>query len=228
MATRRGSRSLLGAGLFALAAIGGTVAARPAGQTAPLIVELGLEGDLSAMWELVTDPPTPIGQVCVPRADGVIAVAGTPIGYIATKGIFHEYRVHAEWRWTDKPGNGGALVHITTGPKDRQWPVCFQVQWKHGAAGDLLPMAGATFAEALTTPPGAATPLRAHAGPDSERPVGDWNTCEIVCARGAIEVSINGVAQNRVSGLSASEGKVGFQLEGTPFEMRRVKISPLR
>lgn len=63
---------------------------------------------------------------------------------------------------------------------------------------------------------------------DSERPVGEWNTSDVVCRGSAIEVSINGVTQNRVTGVSVSEGKVGFQLEGTPFELRNVTITPLR
>jgi hypothetical protein len=179
-------------------------------------------------WEFVTDPTIPIGQVCTVRPDGVVAVAGLPVGYIATTASYRNYRLHAEWRWTDKPGNSGALVHISSGPKDRQWPVCLQVQWKNKAAGDLLPMAGATFSEPLSTPPGAKTPQLNHSAVDSERPVGEWNTSDVVCRGSAIEVSINGVTQNRVTGVSVSEGKVGFQLEGTPFELRNVTITPLR
>jgi hypothetical protein len=180
-----------------------------------------------AGWEFVADPPTGIEQVCTVRADGVVAAAGAPVGYIATRTSHRDYRLHAEWRWTAKPGNSGALVHISTGPKDRQWPVCFQVQWKNTAVGDLLPMAGATFAEALSTPPGAKTPQLTHSAPDSERAVGEWNACDVVCRGTTIEVTVNGVAQNRVTGVSVAEGKVGFQFEGTPFELRNVSIAPL-
>jgi hypothetical protein len=193
------------------------------GQEAAGTLSAGFAG-----WDFVTDPPAEIGQVCSVRADGVIAVAGSPIGYIATKASHHDFRLHAEWRWAARPGNGGVLVHISTGPKDRQWPVCVQVQWKNTAVGDLLPMAGASFAEPLSTPPGAKTPQLDHSAPDSERPVGEWNTCDVVCRAATIEVTVNGVRQNRVSGLSVAEGKVGFQLEGTPFELRNVSIVPLK
>jgi len=192
---------------------------RPAAQT----MAAGLAG-----WEFVTDPPVPIGQVCVVRPDGVVAVAGSPAGYIATTTGRRDYRLHAEWRWPGKPGNSGALVHISSGPKDRQWPVCFQVQWKNTAVGDVLPMAGATFSEPLSTPPGAKTPQLNHSGADSERPAGEWNTCDVVCRGDVIEVSVNGVVQNRVTGVSVAEGRVGFQLEGTPFELRNVTIVALR
>ena len=179
-------------------------------------------------WEFVAEPPTPVTQVCVPGADGVYTVTGSPIGYIATTASHRNYRAHAEWRWTGEPGNGGLLVHISSGPKDRQWPVCFQIQWKNKAAGDLLPMAGATFAEPLSTPPGAKTPQLVRSGQDSERPAGEWNECDVICRGDTIEVTVNGVLQNRVTGVSTSQGRVGFQLEGTPFELRNVAITPLR
>ena len=58
--------------------------------------------------------------------------------------------------------------------------------------------------------------------------MGEWNSCDVVCRGDVIEASINGVAQNRVTGVSAAAGKVGFQLEGTPFELRNVSITLLR
>jgi hypothetical protein len=194
-----------------------------AGQETANVLSAGFAG-----WEFVADPPAEIGQVCSVRAEGIIAVTGSPIGYIATKANHRDFRLHAEWRWPSKPGNSGVLVHISTGPKDRQWPVCYQVQWKNTAVGDLLPMAGASFAEPLSTPPGAKTPQLNHSAPDSERPVGEWNACDVVCRGTTIEVTVNGVRQNGISGLSVAEGKVGFQLEGTPFELRNVSIVPLK
>jgi hypothetical protein len=175
-------------------------------------------------WEFTGNPATDIASLCSVRADGVIAVTGQPVGFIATTASHKDYRLHAEWRWPGKPGNGGVLVHISSGPKDRAWPLCFQMQTKHGAAGDLLPMAGAAFAEPLTSAPGAAPAIKAHTSPDSERPAGEWNTCDITCRGDTIEVVINGVPQNRVTGASLQGGKIGFQFEGTPFELRGVTV----
>jgi hypothetical protein len=180
-----------------------------------------------AGWEFVGTPAAAIATVCTLQPDGVIAAAGKPAGYIATTTTHSNFRLHAEWRWAEKPGNGGVLVHINSGPKDRAWPLCYQIQLKNKAAGDLLPMAGATFAEPLTSAPGAATPLKAHTAADSEKPAGEWNSCDITCRGDTIEVSINGVAQNRVSGCSLTAGTVGFQFEGVPFELRQVSLAPL-
>lgn len=197
-----------------------------AASTTPL--ELLNRKDLAA-WEFVTMPATDVASVCHYTADGVLAVAGKPVGYLATKRSFDNYRFHAEWRWpanAAKNSNSGILLHIASGPKDRQWPVCFQMQTKPGRAGDLLPMAGAVFAEKLSTPPEAKTPQLDRRG-DSEKPVGEWNVCDIVCRNGVIEVTLNGVLQNKVTDANPGAGKVGFQLEGTPYELRNVVLTPL-
>ena len=180
-----------------------------------------------AGWEYVGRPATAIATVCTLQPDGVIAAAGKPVGYIATTASYSNFRLHAEWRWPGKPGNGGVLVHISSGPKDRAWPLCYQIQLKNQSVGDLLPMAGAIFAEPLTSAPGAATLIKAHTAPDSEKPAGEWNTCDITCRGGTIEVIVNGVAQNKVTECSVSAGTVGFQFEGAPFELRAVSLTPL-
>jgi hypothetical protein len=178
-------------------------------------------------FELVTTPAGTMDQVLAVRPDGVIAVAGNPSGYVTTRAGYTNYRLHAEWRWPGKPGNGGILLHIQGGPKDRVWPLSQQVQTKSGAAGDVLPMAGAAFAEPLTSAAGAATPIKAHTAADSERPAGAWNSMDVVCRDGTIAVWINGVAQNRVTGASPASGRIGIQLEGTPYELRNVTIETL-
>jgi hypothetical protein len=212
---------------LACAAMAGCAGAPSSGPDhGPVPVSLfahGLDG-----FELVTAPAAAIEQVATLGPDGVIALAGAPSGYLATRAVYTNYRLHAEWRWPGKPGNGGVLLHIQGGPKDRVWPLSQQVQTKRGSAGDLLPMAGAAFAEPLSSAPGAATPVRAHVAADSERPAGAWNSMDVVCRDGSIEVSINGVAQNRVSGAAPAGGRIGFQLEGAPYELRNVTLAPLR
>jgi hypothetical protein len=178
-------------------------------------------------WELVTPATADLSTICHYTPDGSLAISGQPTGFIASTTSHKNYRLHVEWRWSSAPGNAGVLVHIASGPKDRQWPLCFQIQTKNKSVGDLLPMAGAKFAEPLTSAPGATTPLRARAAPDSEKPSGEWNACDIVCRDDTIEVSVNGVVQNRVSGSAPAAGKIGFQLEGTAYELRHVRLSLL-
>ena len=178
-----------------------------------------------AGWEFVTTPAADIRTVCTIESDGVIAATGQPVGYIATIASYANYRLHVEWRWPGKPGNSGVLLHISSGPKDRAWPLCFQIQTKNKSVGDLLPMAGASFAEPLA--PDQKIPQRPHTAPDSEMPAGEWNLCDVSCRNDTIEVTINGVPQNQVSAATPSAGRIGFQFEGTPFEIRNVSLQPL-
>jgi hypothetical protein len=177
--------------------------------------------------DIVTTPAAALDTVWQPRSDGVIAVAGKPSGFIATRDVYTDYRLHVEWRWTGKPGNGGVLLHVASGPKDGVWPYSVQVQTKYGSVGDLLPMAGATFHEPLTTAPGAYPPIKARTASDSERAPGEWNTMDVLVRGGCIDVTINGVAQNAVTLAQPATGRIGFQLEGTPYELRNVRIERL-
>ena len=180
-----------------------------------------------AGWEFVTRPVVDIKQVCALKPDGVIVVTGQPVGFLATTASHANFRLHAEWRWPAKPGNSGILVHISSGPKDRAWPLCLQVQTKSKNVGDVIPMAGATFAEPLTSAPGAPTAIKARTAPDSEKPAGEWNTCDLTCRGDKIEVVINSVLQNTVTRVTPAAGRVGFQFEGVPFELRNVRLTPI-
>lgn len=191
-----------------------------------------LNGKDLAGWEYVATPAADIKSVCTVGADGTIAVAGKPVGYIATTASYENYQLHAEWRWpatAAKNSNGGVMLHIASGPTNKTaWPVCFQMQLKLTRVGDLLPMNDAKFAEKLSTAPGVPTPILNRSGDDNEKPLGEWNTCDIVCRGDTIEVTINGVAQNKVTQCAPAAGKIGFQLEGMPFELRNVRIAPLK
>jgi len=177
--------------------------------------------------DAVTAPAAALDAVWQPRADGTIGVSGKPSGFVATRATYTDYRLHVEWRWPAKPGNGGVLLHVASGPKDGVWPLSLQVQTKHGAVGDLLPMAGATFHEGLTTAPGAYPAIKAHAAADSERPAGEWNSMDVLVRGGCIDVTINGVSQNAVTIAQPATGRIGFQLEGTPYELRNLRVERL-
>lgn len=192
-----------------------------------------LDGKNLAAWELVTLPPASadLTAVCKFSPDGSLAVAGKPVSFLASKVNYENYQLHAEWRWSKtapKNSNGGILLHIASGPANgTAWPWCFQVQQKLTRVGDLLPMQGAKFAEKLTTAPDAATPVLERSAPDSEKPLGEWNTCDIVCRGDTVEVTINGVLQNKVTQCAPASGKIGIQLEGVPFQLRNLRLAPL-
>ena len=180
-----------------------------------------------AGWEFVTRPAVDIKQVCALKSDGVLVVTRQPVGFLATTASYANFHLHAEWRWPAQPGNSGILVHSSSGPLDRAWPLCLRAQTKRKNVGDVLPMAGATFAEPLTSAPGAPTAIKARTAPDSEKPAGEWNTCDLTCRGDKIEVVINSVLQNTVTRVTPAAGRVGFQFEGVPFELRNVRLTPI-
>ncbi len=42
-----------------------------------------------------------------------------------------------------------------------------------------------------------------------------------------INVSVNGVLQNKISYATPHSGRFGFQLDGIPFELRAIRLTPL-
>jgi len=180
-------------------------------------------------WEFFTTPAADINSVCKIEPDSLLAVAGKPIGYLATIDSYENYKLHLEYRWlidAAKNSNSGILVHISSGPIDRNiWPICFQIQTKITRVGDLLPMAGARFIEPLSTSPEAKTPLLERQKSDCERPVGEWNIVDITCLDSTVECMINGIVQNRVTKCIPHTGKIGIQLEGFPYELRHIWLT---
>ena len=61
----------------------------------------------------------------------------------------------------------------------------------------------------------------------SEKAPGEWNTYDIVCAGDTVALRVNGVEQNRATGVTVSEGHICLQSEGAPIEFRKVKLEPL-
>lgn len=181
--------------------------------------------------------------------DGVIACTGSPTGYIHTQETYSNYRLTAQWRWVpvpdDRPGkpngrNSGFLVHAQE--PDAIWPKAVESQIRIGDAGDLIVIGGVEAAEL----PAARAAAIAAAGNDakalekarisrripkqkdvSEKPIGEWNTLEIVCRDNTLSSRINGVDQNLITGVTVSSGQIGLQAEGAPIEFRNIELTPL-
>jgi hypothetical protein len=50
---------------------------------------------------------------------------------------------------------------------------------------------------------------------------------DVLVRGGCIDVTINGVAQNAVTIAQPATGRIGFQLEGTPYELRNLRVERL-
>ena len=176
------------------------------------------------------------GWTCIARDDGtltntwsitngVIHCVGKPAGYLRTEKSFQDYRLLVEWRFVKiapKQDNTGVLVHIQG--EDKVWPKCIQCQGKHDAQGDLFLMAGAESKEHLGKDANTALPKR---GPSNEKPVGEWNTCELVCSGNSVQAIVNGKLMNEATECTVSSGAIGIQSEGSEIEIRKITLEPL-
>lgn len=182
--------------------------------------------------------------------DGTIRCTGHPAGYLKTNERYSNYRLFVDWRW-DGPAplnnegrpvtrNNGVLLHMQG--EDGIWPKSLEGQLMEGNAGDFYVIGGVETNEWRTIRDKAL----AAAGDDekarknalgnrrivkaqssSEKPAGEWNTYEILCQGDTVVLKVNGVEQNRTTGVTVQEGHICLQSEGAPITFRNVRIERL-
>ncbi|NOR33715.1 MAG: DUF1080 domain-containing protein [Bacteroidales bacterium] len=162
--------------------------------------------------------------------DGLMNTMGDPFGYIRTKESYSNFKLHLEWRWTEEPSNSGVLLNVQG--KDMIFPHCVEAQLMHGKAGDFVLMGkGAAITVKDSTYLVTSEEKRYLAIPkfeeSSEKPAGEWNTYEITSKDGTLELFVNGVLQNKGTGMSLTEGNIALQSEGGPMQFRNIYLQPL-
>jgi hypothetical protein len=158
--------------------------------------------------------------------NGVIHCTGQPIGYLRTTQSYSNYFLTVEWRFlkiTPQADNTGILVHMQL--PDQVWPQCVQVQGKHDHQGDLFLMEGAESKEHKGLDKNTPIPLQ---GPSREKPVGEWNTAEVICIHNKVESFMNGYFVNETSECTLNDGFIGIQSEGGDIEIRTISFCPLK
>ncbi len=148
--------------------------------------------------------------------------SGKPRGYLYSKQSHQNFTLRLDYRFT-KPeslkddskfkGNTGFLVYVTG--EHKLWPVCLEVQGKHVQMGAIKENGGA---QPVTATDDDAARQKAR------RPVGQWNTIEIVSHNGALSVALNGTPISKCEPDFLSEGLIGIQAEDHPFEVRRIRM----
>jgi hypothetical protein len=153
---------------------------------------------------------------------GVINISGNPFGYMRTKEIYSDYKLHVEWRWPSEATNSGVFVHGQE--PDAIWLKCIECQLKAGNAGDFVCMNGADMNERTDK---ANVVVNKLAG-SSEKPTGEWNTMEVICKTNTIEVFVNGILQNKGTNVNVAEGFICLQSEGKDIEFRNIFLIKLK
>lgn len=171
--------------------------------------------------------------------DGLLVSLGSPGGHLITNADYSNYKLTVEYRFSDKPGNCGVLIHAS---KPRalydMFPQSIEVQMQHGHAGDFW-----CIQENIEVPDmknrrphkegqkfgGAKEDARRilNLTDNSEKPVGEWNTMTIEIRGNEIIVHVNGDLVNHGTNATASKGKIALQAEGSEVEFRKVDLTPL-
>ncbi len=169
--------------------------------------------------------------------NGMIVSLGTPGGHLITDKIYQNYRLEIEYRFANKPGNCGVLVHAST-PRAlyEMFPKSLEVQMQHKHAGDFW-----CIVEDITVPD-----MVKRRGPeekwgivegknrrvenlteDSERPLGEWNRMIIECKDREIKVWVNEDLVNHGTDCTANKGQIAIQAEGSEVEFRKLQLFDL-
>ncbi|MBO6103188.1 MAG: DUF1080 domain-containing protein [Opitutales bacterium] len=180
-------------------------------------------------WNLYLEPSETADRSEIFRAkDGVIEIAGLPMGFIYTKEKYSDFKLHVEWLYPEKPSNSGIFLFVQE-PGEKLWPNAIECQLCAGAAGDFVLINGADVEE-YKLPEGKERPQFPVIGkfaPSNEKHPGQWNSADIVCLNGEITVYINGTFQNRAH-AKVKSGYIALQGEGGKILFRNVRLTPLK
>jgi hypothetical protein len=155
------------------------------------------------------------------KQDCVIHITG-PFGYMRTKKEYSDFKLHVEWRWPSEATNSGVFLFAQM--PDTIWPKCVECQLQAGNAGDFVCSNGSDMNERTDKTKRVVKKMTAS----NEKPVGEWNTMEITCEGNSIEVYVNGLLQNKASGVNLSKGSICLQSEGKDIEFRNVLLTKLK
>ena len=176
-------------------------------------------------WEFVLENDAAPANEVYTVNDGVITIAGEPLGYMYTKEKYRNYTLELEYRWADNASNSGIFVLIED-PKN-PFPNGIECQLKAEQAGDFVLLGGSDLNE-YTLPEGAterpAFPVIDKRESSSEKATGEWNKAKIIVFDGDITVYINDVLQNRATS-NVMQGHIGLQSEGEAIQFKNIVIS---
>lgn len=172
--------------------------------------------------------------------DGMLVSLGKPLGHLVTEAVYANYKLVVEYRFSKEPGNCGVLVHASTPRKlSEMFPQSIEVQMMHENAGDFWCIGENIEVPEMEKRRPRKDPSQAFGGgradarrivnltDGSEKPLGEWNTMEIVCTGDEVIVHLNGALVNHGSKSTATSGKIALQAEGAEVEFRKVELTEL-
>lgn len=173
--------------------------------------------------------------------NGILRVSGQHMGYLATKKNYGNYRLVAEFKWGKKTWDGkgrgrdAGLFFNATG-EDVLFMKSQECQLLEGATGDLCLIRGADLTARGTSGvkrfdrPGKGewkNQLGFRGSDEVEKPLGEWNTIEILNRNGRIKLSVNGRVMVDGKNADPKSGKILIQSNNAELFYRRLDLYPL-
>ncbi len=172
--------------------------------------------------------------------NGLLVSLGKPLGHLITQQSFSNYKLTVEYRFPEKSGNGGVLIHAS---KPRalygMFPQSIEVQMMHENAGDFWCIAENIEVPDMDKRRPAKLGQKPGGGQDdarnikklitgAEKPLGEWNAMIIECKGAELIVHLNGQLVNHGYKCTATGGKIAIQAEGTVLEFRKIELLPIK
>ena len=170
--------------------------------------------------------------------NGMLVSMGNPKGHLITDAVYENYRLNVEYRFANKPGNCGVLVHAST-PRAlyKMFPKSLEVQMMHQNAGDFWCIVEDIAVDNMEARRGPKEEWGITEGKkrriinltdSSENPLGEWNAMTIECVNNSIKVWVNGQLVNYGYNCTASKGNIALQAEGSEVEFRKVVLTRIK
>ncbi len=197
-------------------------------ETPPFVMEEGFQ-------------PLPFQDMAVFPADDTTRETWTSVGdellctgkpkcYLHTKSPFGDGTLRFDYRFEPDPKvtdpvklaahNTGVLLFIQE--PHAIWPKSIEVQGKHSEMGQLRPNGSKAEVEQMKVVYQDHPEVRESA----RKPVGEWNSIEIVTKAGAITASINGQIVAVGEPGEQKSGLIGLQAEGHRLRYRHLRFAP--
>jgi hypothetical protein len=166
-------------------------------------------------------------------ADGLMRISGEEQGYIATKLVYSNYRLLAEYKWGSlstgqAQRDSGVFIH-GHGP-DKYFMSSIECNLLAGGqqvSGEVVligPQCRLTVNGEVKAGGGVSSVERQN----HEKPIGEWNTMEILSENGRFQVKVNGQVVTEGTDLAPKSGKILLQSRWGEIFFRRLELHPAK
>jgi hypothetical protein len=146
---------------------------------------------------------------------GLLRISGEEQGYLATKTEYSKFRLLAEYKW-------GSL---SAGKTERDSGV-----FVYGYGPDRFFMASTecNLYSGSNWMSGLVGRASASGKPNQEKPIGEWNSLEILADGPRVEAKVNGHYVTGITNASRTAGKILLQSRWGEIFFRRLELQPVQ